>query len=48
MTKFLIVKDSADKRRLMGQMLSNLGEVYECEIVKKRSQPLLNIGPDGS
>ncbi len=31
MTKFLIVKDSADTRRLLGQMLSNLGEVYECD-----------------
>ena len=30
-TKFLIVEDNAEMRRALLQLLSDLGEVYECE-----------------
>jgi CheY-like chemotaxis protein len=31
MTKFLLVEDNADMRYVLRQMLSDLGEIYECD-----------------
>lgn len=46
MAKFLLVEDNADMRRVLRQMLSDLGEVYECSDGAKAFSAYAEHRPD--